>query len=426
MNKLCLQGFLIIGLALNFSNSKANNYDGACMLAPQVASVNYANVTRVDTEPELQEALKSVVDGAVILIAPGIYNLTSTLSIGTDNVTISGDSTRCDEIVLVGKGMEDASGKNDVPHGIWTGASNTHISNLTIRDVYHHAISISGKAEAPKIYNVRMIDIGEQFVKSNPIEFGKGVSNGSIEYSVMRYSMHPPKTDHGGGTGYTNGVDVHAGNNWYIGNNRFENFHTPDDADHLWNPAVLMWNGTVGSIVENNQFFNVDRAIAFGLRKKLDDHSGGIIRNNMIYIKPDLHSARRSADSDAAIVLWSSRNTQVLHNTIVTSGNIKRSIELRFDSSGSVVKNNLVDAPISHRNKVAFEKSDNYKINNTEIFRDVFNADLRLKEKDNGIYGLAPVLPNARRDIDGHMRGCDNGATNVGADAYASDSSKCL
>ena len=74
-------------------------------------------------------------------------------------------------------------------------------------------------------------DTGADLIPMDPQE------EGEVFYGVFHYSEAPPSTDHGGGTGYTNGIDVHVGAGWQIGQNYFGNFHTPDDADHLWNAA---------------------------------------------------------------------------------------------------------------------------------------------------------------------------------------------
>ncbi|MDB4222963.1 hypothetical protein N9850_04260 [Granulosicoccus sp.] len=395
------------------------------MKSPVIAHQDTDNIVRVSSEPELQRAMKSPSEYSVILIAPGEYKLTKTLWVRTNNVTIRGDSDRCDDVVLVGKGMENAAGLDSVPHGVWTKAINTRVQNLTIRDVYYHAVSIDGKAYAPEIYNVRMIDIGAQFVKSNPRSFGVGADNGSVQYSIMQYSTKPPETDHGGGSGYTQGVDVHAGKNWLVSDNLFDNFHTPDSAKNLWNPAILMWNGAANSIVQNNLFINVDRAIAFGLIDRPDDHRGGIIRNNMIVMRPNLYSSSRKASSDAAILVWNSPDTWVLHNTIFTRGNTHKSIELRFESSGSIVRNNLVDAPITDRSQSTFEKEGNVEYHGPNIFSDISSANLRLQGAVAGITGVVPILLGAGKDIDGDIRGCTSGFTDVGAHEFGSDNNKC-
>ena len=388
-----------------------------CMDAPAAPEADTSQrIVNVANTAQLQQAMDSLRDNTVLLLRPGTYQLDNTLWVNRNNVTISGDSNRCDEVVLQGRGMENAAGAISVPHGVWTDKADLKIQNLTISDVYRHGIIINGGAQSPHIYNVRLLNTGEQFIKVNALGFASGVNDGKVEYSVMAYTSGPPVTDHGGGTGYTNGVDVHAGNDWIIRHNRFENFHTPDSAQNLWNPAILMWNGASGTLAENNVFINVDRAIAFGLVSRGNDHSGGIIRNNMIFMSAGLYSASRKAQSDAAIIIWDSPNTQVLHNTVLSQGNLNKAIELRFDSNGTQVRNNLVDARVSDRSGMDWQQSDNVQYQGQAIFRDPVNGDLRLIAGAQGITQAVPVLSNAASDIDGHLRGSSSSLTDAGAD----------
>lgn len=401
------------------STVNAAGFDGACMKAPVSDLPNSDRVIRVSSESALQQAIGTLSEDTLVLIAPGVYRLTSTLVVNYDNVTIRGDSNRCDDVVLIGEGMENAAGVDNVPHGIWTNAANLRIENLTIKDVYYHAVMVSGSAESPSIYNVRMVDIGEQFVKVSPQGFANGVDNGSVEYSVMKYTTTPPLTDHGGGTGYTNGVDVHAGKNWVISHNRFENFHTSDDSENLWNPAILVWNGAANTLAENNTFVDVDRAIAFGLIDRSNDHSGGIIRNNMIVMRAGLFSETRRQNSDAPIIVWSSPGTKVLHNTVVTQGNTLSAIQLRFNSSDVVIKNNLISAPIKDRGSNSFVESGNILTTNTTIFSNPAKGDLHLTSEVAGVTGATSVLADAPVDFDGDVRS-SNQTSDVGADEYRS------
>lgn len=403
---LRLASSVVVLCALSYGPAFAmTKYDGNCMDAPLLAIPDDRTVVRVSSTFSLQQAISRLKDNMVVLIAPGEYQLHNTLWInGIDNIIIRGDSNRCDDVVLIGKGMENPAGVDTVPHGIWTNSSNTRIQNLTIRDMYHHAIIIDGQADAPHIYNVRMLDIGKQFVKANPLRFGNGADDGKIEYSVMKYVNGPANTDNGGGIGYTNGVDVHAGKNWLISNSRFENFHTPDSAQFLWNPAILMWNGASDTRVENNTFVNVDRAIALGLIDRSNDHSRGLVLNNMIYMRSGLYSSYRREGSDAAILVWSSPCTQVLHNTVITQGNTNRSIELRFDSSGATVRNNLVSSPISHRGENAFDQSGNVQTSDISIFTNLDSGDLHLRRAVPSITNAVTTLDSAPMDIDGDER----------------------
>lgn len=383
----------------------------ACIAAPPLPPPG--DSIRVSTEQELRWALGDVEANTTIVLAPGTYNLSSTISITADNVTIRGELDDCSSVRLVGPGMRNPD-YGDVPHGFWIRASNTMIANLTISDVFFQTIAVDGNAYSPHIYNVRMLNPGTQFVKVNPIAFANGVDDGVVEYSVMAFTDGPPTINrNNGGTGYTNGVDIHAGADWRISNNRFSDFHTPDSADNLVNPAVLVWNGASGTITENNVFINVDRAIAYGLINRVHDHQGGVIRNNMIMQAPGLFSAQRKTKSDASIIVWDSPNTQILHNTILNNGNSPNAIDLRWDTTNNEVSNNLTDAPIRHRDQRSFTSRDNITSAQADWFVDPPSGNLRLGSGVTTSIDVAQKHELAPYDIDGFLRSDTN--VNVGA-----------
>ncbi len=127
------------------------------------------NVVRVSSVAALQAAVQALSSNTTIVIAPGTYTLTSTLWVNgpLSNVTIRGESNRPDDAVLVGTGMGVPSG--GVPHGIWSGNGVTGltIANLTIRDVWQHPIIFNPGTESPRVYNVRLVNAGEQFIKAS-------------------------------------------------------------------------------------------------------------------------------------------------------------------------------------------------------------------------------------------------------------------
>ena len=386
----------------------------ACLSAPKLSSPS-GNIIIVDSVAELESAVANLTDNSTIIIKPGRYELNTTLYITNNNITIRGESDSCDEVELIGKGMENEN-RGDVGSGIWINSSNVTVANLSISDVWFHPIEIQGSADSPRIYNVRLLNAGEQFIKaSSGGGFGIGADFGIVEYTIMEYTNSPPVLDHGGGTGYTNGVDVHGGQGWIIRNNLFKNFHTPDNADHLWNPAILMWNGARDTISENNVFINVDRAIAYGLIDRANDHSGGVIRNNMIYMSLNLNSSSRRSNSDAPIIIWDSPNTKVLHNTVRTNNNTVKSIELRFDSSGVIVANNLVDAPIVYREGLSFTNDNNYTSAVSSLFVNESSGDLHLLPTATQVLNLGDFYSDAAFDFDGETRATGD-KVDIGAD----------
>ncbi|MGH7266414.1 MAG: right-handed parallel beta-helix repeat-containing protein [Candidatus Rokuibacteriota bacterium] len=363
-------------------------------------------VVEVTTEAELQAAVASLASGTTVLLRPGVYVLTSTLWLDgdVDHVAIRGSTDSCDAAVLVGRGMANAD-FGGVPHGIWIGnARHVLVANLTIRDVYYHPVQLdpAAGAHAPRVYNVRMVDAGEQFVKSSAdAQGGPGVADGVVEYSVMEYTT-TARSD------YTNGVDVHTGANWVVRNNLFRNIRAPEG--QLAGPAVLMWNRSVNTIVEGNLFLNVQYGIALGLDPgRLDDHAGGIVRNNVFH--------RSSAQSgDVGIVVNNSAGTRVLHNTVILSGTYPNAIEYRFAATTGVdIRYNLTDAAVRQRDGASGTVSSNVTDAPPHWFVDAGAGDLHLTAAAAGAIDQAAPLPEVTLDYDGEPRS-SGAAPDVGAD----------
>lgn len=388
------------------TNAPQPRANAGCVGAPQLPSAS-GPIVNINDERSLQEAVKNVTPSTTILIAPGTYKLSSTLWVKQPNVTIRGTGQDCRAVTLQGPGM-DNSNYGDVPHGIWTDKPGLTVQNMTIRDVYYHPIALNHGAEDPKLVNLQLLDAGEQFIKSSAgPAWGDGVNRGLIEHVTAMYTNGTPRTDHGGGTGYTQGLSVHGGRDWVIRNSLFRNFHTRDGDDHRFNPVVLMWRGSRNTVVEGNVFVDVDRAVAFGLSEEAEGagHAGGRIANNMIYQSPGLFSATRRQQADAPIIVWGSPQTSVDHNTCVTSGNSKDCIQFRFDTSGAVARNNLIDRPVTARNGAPFSPSNNRKLANSNVFAGLSSGDLHLTTSDSQLESLeVPRLVSTPTDADGNRR----------------------
>jgi hypothetical protein len=150
--------------------------------APQLP-ITGTRIVNIATEPQLQTAMGNLQNGDTLLLADGTYNLTSSLYInGPNNVTIRGTGGSTN-VVLVGKGMDNANYGN-VEFGIWSNGTNTTIAHLTIRDTFDNEIIFNPGAQSPHVYCVRLINAGSQFIKSNPtsVTNGIGVNNGVVEY----------------------------------------------------------------------------------------------------------------------------------------------------------------------------------------------------------------------------------------------------
>lgn len=364
------------------------------------------NVVPVSSVAALQAAVQALSSDTTIVIAPGTYALTSTLWVNgaLSNVTIRGESNRPDDVVLVGGGMGVPS--SSVPHGIWTGNGVTGltIANLTIRDIYQHPIIFNPGTESPRVYNVRLINAGEQFIKASTDGSGDGVDHGIVEYSIFEYTDTAP-------TYYTNGVDVLAGRDWLVRHNLFRRIRAPQG--ELAGPAILMWYASSGTIAEGNVFLDCQREISFGLVERTpNDHSGGIIRNNVIVRTAGL-------SGDVAIGVFDSPDTKVLHNTMLMSGQYPNAIEYRFPhTAGVTIVNNLSDAGAQARDGGVAALSGNVWTAAANWFVEPAAGDLHLKSTATAAIDRGVPTTDAPLDWDNEIRPMGP-ASDVGADEYS-------
>jgi hypothetical protein len=384
-----------------------------------------ADVVWVDTATELQDAVRNLRSNQTVVIEAGTYDLTETLYVGrfgqVSNVTIRGETGDFRDVVIHGRGMENAV-NGAVPNGISIyDAQNVTIADLSVGEVYFHPIDIQAiqGAESVHLYHIRAFDGGEQLVKSSA--GGGGADFCTLEYSLLEYTGELPATDHGGGIGYTGGLHAHEADGWVIRDNLWRNFHAPDSAAHWFAPTVLMWNYSRDTLVEGNTFIDCDRAVALGLEDRAGfDHQGGVVRNNFIYQTPGLFSAARRADSDAQILVCDSPGAVVAHNTVLTNGNSRFSVEVRWAATGVAFVNNLADAPVRARDGGAYSAAGNYLSATPAMFANANAADLHLVESPATVASVidkAAALGGVGGDWDGDGRSL---GADVGADEWRS------
>jgi hypothetical protein len=373
-------------------------------------------VVRVSTEAELQAAVGRLASRQTILIAPGIYRLSKTLVVGGRelvNVAIRGASARREDVILLGPGMDNRDA-DAPPFGIWTGngVRGLLLANLTIRGFSNHSIIFNEGTDSPHLYNVALLDAGEQLLKSNPNLDGTGVRAGVVEYSLFAYSS-------GSRDDYTNAIDVHGGANWVIRRNTFVNIRAP--LGELAGPTILMWRGSSGTTVDSNTFVNCQREISFGLepvaigrrRQMSVDHSDGVIRNNMIV-------RDAAVQGDVAILVAASPNTQVLHNTILIDGAYPNAIEYRFATTTNLlIANNLTNRDIVGREGAQAALRHNSTSAERQMFVDPTHGDLHLLATARLAVSSGEWVDNAAVDWDGDLRP-PGSAPDLGADQLRS------
>ena len=377
-------------------------------------------IVNVATEFELQAAMTNLRNGDTLLLTNGVYHLTSSLFVNAHhNVTIRG-LDGCTNVVLAGKGMDNPNFGN-TRFGVWSNSTNTTIAHLTIRDTYDNLVIFNPGARSPRLYCVKLLDAGSQFIKCNPtdVNAGVGVDDGRVEYCWLEYTVGPPG-DHGAGAGYFNGISAHAAHNWILRGNLFKNLHNPDSAAYLWNPAVLFWRHSANTTTEQNTFIDVDRAVAYGLESATTypDHSGGVIRNNFVWLAPGLMKPSRLAGSDGSIIAWNSPRTQIDHNTILLNDNESFAIEFRFSTTtDAAARNNLADKPIHLRDNATAALSGNLLGAAAGMFLNPSIGDLHLLPSATAAIDKATPLGSVTNDFDGDGRPQGSGY-DIGADEF--------
>ena len=347
--------FLVVGFTVQASEPAAMQIDSIQCAPLPPASGNLVNVSTV---PELQNAVNTANPGDTILIADGIYNLNGVyLRVDVPNVTVRSASGDREAVTLDGNYITTEI--------IQIVASDVTVADLTLREAYYHPIHVmsseSGHTLNAKIYNVHIIDPGEQAIKINPAADNYFTDNGLIACS------HIELTDTGRpyirNNCYTGGIDAHQSRGWVIRDNLIEGFWcTSGLSEH----GIHLWRGCRDTTIERNVLNDNARGIGLGLvttgsgRTYADDPCpsasgyvddfGGIIRNNFISANDnDLFAS--AYGFDCGICLWNACNAQALHNTIYTAdaNNTFSSIEWRFPNTEAIITNNLVNDTMRER-----------------------------------------------------------------------------
>lgn len=386
-------------------------------------------IVNVSTVGELQNAVNNASPNSTILIADGIYNLNGVyLRIDQPNLTLRSASGNREGVIL--------DGNYQTTEIIQIVRSDVTIADLTLREAYYHPIHVmstdaGGDVLDTLIYNVHIIDPGEQAIKINKAGDGVYADDGEIACS------HIELTDIGRpfirNNCYTGGIDAHQARNWHIRDNLIEGFWCDSG---LSEHAVHFWRGSRDTLVERNNLVDNARGVGFGLttsgsgRTYSDDvcpaagegyvdHFGGTVQNN--FISADDNDLFRSQFGfDCGICFWNACGAKAQHNTVASTQAPFSSIEWRFDHTEAEIQNNLVTHQLRDRGGQA-TVSGNLVNQPLSIFVDVAAGDLHLNSSATGAIDQASVIAGVMDDFDGHSR-LNGSAPDVGADEYGSSS----
>lgn len=399
----------------------------ACLPLPPPAGT----IINVSSVAEMRSAVNTADSGTTIRVADGTYYFGSEdyLRFEVPGVTLRSASGNRDAVII--------DGNYQASELIQIVVSNITIADLTLREAYDHPIHVMSTDGSHTlntlIYNVNIVDPGQQAIKINPY-----TQAGALYFpddGVIACS-HIELTDAGRpyirDSCYTGGIDAHQAQGWVIRDNVIEGFWCPSG---LSEHGIHLWRGCRDTLVERNILRDNARGIGFGLATSGDartypdapcpgagggyvDHYDGVIRNNFVFAS---RSQLFSSDYgfDCGICLWQACGAQVLHNTVASTQDPEASsIEWRFEHTDVDVVNNLVTYRLWDRGGTA-RLAGNLEYQPLSLFVDGSDGDLHLAATatdaiDQGVSVAAGVCDD---DVDGDTRPI-GAARDVGADEY--------
>lgn len=381
-------------------------------LPPPAGNVIFVDPSQVSF---LYYAVCNANPGDTILLGDGTYSLNGLyLWVSAADVSIRSASGNREAVIL--------DGNYQTTEIIHIAASNVTVADLTLKRPYFHAIHVEPPTDGDifdtLIYNVRILDPGQQAIKINQngtyfADYGK-ISCCRIELTDTGRS----KIWEINGSCYTGGIDAHQSQGWVIQNNVIEGFWCENG---LSEHGIHLWRGCRDTLVERNQLIDNARGIGFGLLENgsgrtYDDnpcpgasyvgHYDGIIRNNFVFqTRVELRDSE--AGFDCGICLWQACGPRVLHNTVVSAADPFSSIEWRFSNTNAVITNNLISHNFMERDAATAFLEGNLDYQPLSLFIDGPGGDLHLTENASVAVNQGVLIGNdlCVDDIDTDIRG---------------------
>jgi hypothetical protein len=347
---------------------------------------------RVESLPELRDALGRAQAGDTIFLAAGRYPLDRTIELDRPGVSLRGETGSPADVVLHGGGIDEGR----VGVALSVSAPDVTIADLSVGEVGFHGIQVRGESGASRVlvHNVRVFDTGQQLLKGSIGTNGLRADAGVVACSTFEYTTHAPSD-------YTNGVDVLTARDWVVRGNRFVRIRGPEQRRWSAGPAVLFWRGSAGTLVERNIFVDCFRGIALGLEPAAAgdptaegpfDHAGGSIRTNVLW--------NLNGWADEGIEANAARGVEIDHNTVMHLGLLPWSISVRFSGTIARVRNNLTARAIVERNGAQALPDGNVAGATSSWFVDAAAGDLRLRDATLPAIDIGVPLADLTEDFD--------------------------
>lgn len=369
--------------------SQADSDSTLCAPMPK-ATGHIISVSPYQTS-QLQDIINAARPGDTIELGDGYYPLNGiNLMISTPGISLRSASGNPDAVILDGSYRSTQM--------ITVAASNIKIAEISLERAFTHPVHVVssdyGDTINTLLYRLKIIDPREQAIKINPHKPGSYVDFGTIACSsLILTSDGREKVNTVSGGCYTGGIDAHQAAGWIVRDNSISGFWC---SSGLSQHAIHFWRGSRDTLIERNSLSDNARGIGLGLMDSGDTrtyadticnqsqadyvgHYGGMIRNNFIYASSG--ELFNSSDGfDCGICLWSACNVNVVHNTIVSSGDNFSSIEWRYKGSrGNNIYNNIVSHALRERDGASARVEGNLQKASPYLFVDFQRGDLHLK-----------------------------------------------
>lgn len=379
----------------------------------------------------LLAAVNNAAPNDTIRLADGTYALNgSYVYITKPGVTLRSKSGNREAVIIDGNYHMDPGGQGIGQILVTIAANDVTVADLTVSRAYDHPIHVDasgGDVTGAKIYNVHVIDPGQQGIKVNGDEpsFTHFADNGTIACSRIELTDtgRPSIRDNC----YTGGIDVHAARGWTVRDNEVEGFWcTTGLSEH----GIHFWKGVRDVVVERNRVKDCARGIGFGLgngtpgRAYSDNPCSGlqnagaydgVIRNNFVSASSaGLFSSPDGFDSGVGLEL--ACGTTVAHNSVASTMTPGSSaIEWRWTGGDITLTNNLATAQLKPRDGANAVSAGNQSTATLSDFADVTQGDLHLASTATAPKNAGVAASSAAADdIDGEARSTTT--PDVGAD----------
>lgn len=388
------------------------------------------NIITVDPAQaaNLDDIVNSAVSGDTILLADGTYELHGDyLWFDTPGVTLRSASGNREAVIL--------DGNYETTEIVFVIASAITIADVTIQRALYHPIHVtasdSADTENTLIYNVHVIDPGQQAIKINQNgALTRFTDNGVVACSHIELTdAGRPKVLEVNGSCYTGGIDGHRAWGWHIRDNLIEGFWCEQG---LSEHAIHFWTGSRDTLVERNELRDNARGIGFGLGQSSSNwrtyeaglcggatdvgHYDGIIRNNFIYQgRAELQASQ--AGFECGVCLEQACGVKVFHNSVVSTAPPFSSIEWRFANTSAEITNNLASHTLRERDGATASLTGNLSSTPLSLFVNGAGGDLHLASAASPAIDQGGTISSGMStdDFDGIPR---DAAPDLGADEY--------